>query len=153
MKAEMLLFSNLIPRRPPKALFWYEILKIIFKKITNISNQNRASGGLLGIIFEKSNISAFTGKNYHSILFRKNLGFVTYLPKRGPHLFSEGIMFVVFSLKSSCFDPLPDWVKDLNSIFQITVNYYSSISEIASYVGVCKRFERALTAVCNPQLG
>ena len=37
MKAEMLFFTNLIPeapRRPPEALFWYEILKFfkIFKK-------------------------------------------------------------------------------------------------------------------------
>ena len=37
VKAEMLRFSNRIPRRLPEALFWYEILKFfkIFKKIQN----------------------------------------------------------------------------------------------------------------------
>ena len=34
-----------------------------------ISYQNRASGGLLGIRFEKSNISAFTGKKNYPIIF------------------------------------------------------------------------------------
>ena len=48
------------------------------KKNAKFSNQNRASGGLLGFRFGKSNISAFTGKKIITLsCLEKILGFVT----------------------------------------------------------------------------
>ena len=50
VKADMLLFSNLIPRRPPGGLpkLYFGLKFLYFFKIFKISYQNRASGGLLG---------------------------------------------------------------------------------------------------------
>ena len=77
-------FSNLKSWRllgsSPKLYFSLEIsIRFLhFLKHFTISNWNRASGGLVDFRFEKSNISAFTGKKLsHYLFFEKNLSLQT----------------------------------------------------------------------------